>query len=103
MMRRLATCAAALLAAGCAHRIPPCPPCEPEVRVVEVLVPVPVPCHVQMIPPPVPTLPAVAPGDTRGTLEALLADLRAWRRAYEAQRTAAEACPPPTPTNTPIP
>lgn len=82
---------------------------------VEVLVPVPVPCHVQMIPPPVPTLPAVAPGDTRGTLEALLADLRAWRRAYEAQRIAAEACavapggpesddlPPGVPTPLPTP
>jgi len=51
-----------------------------------------IPCHAEMITPPAETLPAVAAGDTRGTLEALLADLRAWRRAYEAQRIAAEAC-----------
>lgn len=103
MMRRLATCAAALLAAGCAHRIPPCPPCEPEVRIVEVLVPVPVPCHVELIPPPVEQIATVAAHDTEAILQAILADLLAWRRAYEAQRTAAEACPPPTPTPTPIP
>jgi len=94
--RRLAVAmTAVIVGAACRTAAPPplpCPPCAPEVRVVEVTVPVPVPCHVTIVPPPAERLPGVAPGDTRAILEALVADLLAWRRAYTAQRIAVEAC-----------
>ena len=83
-----------VLTTGCTGLRLRCPPCTPTERVITVDVPVLVPCHVPLVEPPEQAIAAVAPGDTAGTLRALLADLEAWRRAYEAQREAARACAP---------
>lgn len=86
----------ALLCGACRTVCPPCPPSEPRVRLVEVNVPVPIPCHVPIIPPPKPQIDGARSGDIRGILEAVLADLIAWRHAYTAQVAAARACAEPS-------